>query len=272
VQPLNYASVVIAIASRNGPHRYGRYAYVLLAMMALMALGRFPIYFIMYFYVVSKLLESRRMSISGLGALKVGLVLAIVFSLSWLLLKQKLDEEGADLSDIATILRLYLLNYHVVGYHMLDYFVYANDSRIVGYTFPTTSLGIVGWALHLISKYSAVLPVFPNDYKGVMEMFNEGLYLSELDWSYNAFTTSILPFYADGGFIGVVFCYGLLGWLSTKGRRLGMHQIGPVFLMVTFMLTFSLFQPFVNAELPTSLLFLYLCNKYLCHGLRLRRR
>ena len=263
VQPLNYAAVVLAMVTRREGARYERYAYLILAMMAVMALGRFPIYFIIYFYLVSHLIEARPDRPRLGQTLRVGAVVAVVVYASWLLLASKLQEEGVDIDDLSTILRLYLLNYHVVGYHMLDYFIYAQDSRVIDYTYPTTSMGVIGWLLHLVSKYSGVLPLFPNSFKDVMEMFNEGIFLPELDWAYNAFTTSILPFYADGGYIGVLLGYGLLGWVSTRGRRLQNQFVGPVFLMVCFVLTFSLFQPVVQAELPLNLLFLSFCNQYL---------
>lgn len=264
VQPLNYAAVVLAMVTRPEGRRYDRYAYLVLAMMAGMTLGRFPIYFIIYFYFISFIMDSGLRSRRLRQVLKVSAVVAVVLYASWLLLVNKLQEYGTDVDNPSAVLRLYLLNYHVVGYHMLDYFIYAQDSGVVvDYPYPTTSMGVMGWLLHLLSKYSGVLPLFPNSFKDLMEVFNDGIYLPELGSFYNAFTTSILPFYADGGYMGVLLGYGFLGWISTRGRRLQHQMVGPVFAMVCFVLTFSLFQPVVQAELALNLLFLYFCNVYL---------
>jgi len=262
IQPLTYIAIVISVVAREDCSRNAIYTYSLLVMMSILTLGRFPIYYIIYFYLVNQILSVDKLN--GLTRFaKVTSVLALIVFSSWALLKSKLADEMSAVVDFSEILTTYVLNYHIVGYHMLDYVISSGSPDVMAYAYPTTSLGFFGWILHLLTKYSILLPVFPNSFMDLMETFNGGIYLEKLQWSYNAFTTSILPLYVDGGLIGIFFGFLIYGAISTSGRNLDCYRIRPMLLLVVFMLTFSLFQPFINSSLPMCALFLWLFNKYL---------
>jgi oligosaccharide repeat unit polymerase len=262
IQPLTLAAIVISVAIKSDGTKYYYYTYGLLAVMSLLTLGRFPIYYIIYFYAIRKLLQDVK-SGTFIEALKYILITICILYISWILLESKLIDEASNVINITDILRIYVLNYHIVGYHMLDNFISTNATSTTSYVYPTTSLGFIGWITHLLTKYSMALPTFPNSYMNLMETYNGGIYLDKLQWTYNAFTTSILPLYADGGIMGVFFGFLIYGIISTRSKNLDCYRLNPMFLLVLFMLTFSLFQPFINSSLPLSMFFIWLINKFL---------
>jgi hypothetical protein len=213
-------------------------------------------------YNINKILQNGK-SGAFIEVLKYILISICILYTSWILLESKLIDETSVVVDLIDVLRIYVLNYHIVGYHMLDNFISTSATGTTSYVYPTTSLGFIGWITHLLTKYSTALPTFPNSYMDLMEVYNSGIYLDKLQWAYNAFTTSILPLYADGGIMGVFFGFLIYGIISTRGKNLDCYRLNPMFLLVLFMLTFSLFQPFINSNLPLSMFFIWLINKYL---------
>lgn len=260
--PLTLSGVVIAVAASNEEVQYYIYAYVILFIMAASSLGRFPIYYMIYFQTVIIIIRESKKRVFTLRHFSSVFFIIILTYGAWKFLEIKLLN-GSELSlSLVDIVKMFLLNYHLIGFHTLDQ-VISSDYLTFDSVFPTTSLGIIGWDLHLLTKYSNVLPVFPNSYMILMENFNGGMYYPEFDWSYNAFTTHLLPYYADGGFFGVFMMSVIIGLLSTTGRLRDIYTIDPVFLLVVFLLTFSLFMPFINSTLPATLFFIWLFNRSL---------
>ena len=262
IQPLTLVAVVISISIKDENINYQYYAYTMLGMMSVVSLGRFPIYYMIYFYMVNQLLCNNKSREIGSLA-KTIIVLSLIFYISWFILSKKLVDTGSDVDNIIDIIRIYVLNYHIIGYHMLDNLVSLNYPENIDFVYPTTSLGFLGWFAHLLTKYSGFLPVFPNSYMDLMEIYNGGFYLDKLQWAYNAFTTSILPLYADGGVFGVFIGFFVYGIIAARGSNFNCYKISPVFILVIFMLTFSLFQPFINSSFPLCLFYLWIFNKFL---------
>ncbi|MDD2303648.1 MAG: O-antigen ligase [Prolixibacteraceae bacterium] len=266
IQPLTYAAIIIATITKIEGKKFTRYAYFLLFLMVIQTLGRFPMYYMIYLYVVNKIIDStisiqllrkkRNIIFKFLGTL---FVISVILYGAWKLQISKMEFEGRGL-DASMIIKTYLLNYHVIGFHMLDHFVYSNN---INYTFPTTSLGSIGWFLNLITKYSMVLPIFPNSFNELMEIYNNGLFLKTLNMPANAFTTCILPFYADGGFLGVFICFFLIGWFSKSGIQYNIYSANPIFISVVFFMTFSLFMPLISSILWSTVIWIVIINKYL---------
>jgi hypothetical protein len=103
----------------------------------------------------------------------------------------------------------------------------------------------------------------------LLKVFNEGIYFDKLNWYYNAFTTNILPMYADGGVAGVFIGFFIYGLISKSGSNLDCFRINPIFLLTIFLMTFSLFQPLTHNTLPLSLAFIWLLEKILIREYRL---
>lgn len=266
ILPATYAAIVIATVTKIEGKKFIRYGYLLLILMSILNIGRFPLYFMIYLFIITKILDNNITSQSVIkrknAILKFAGLVIIVFLIlyiAWEMQISKMKFEGRNL-DAYEIIQRFLLNYHIIGFHMLDHFVYSND---INYTFPTTSLGSIGWFLHLTTKYSEVLPVFPNSYMNLMEIYNDGLFLKELDQPANAFTTCILPFYADGGFLGVFGSFFFIGWFSKSGVQYDIYSANPIFISVIFFMTFSLFQPLISSLLWPTVFFIWAFNKYL---------
>jgi hypothetical protein len=94
----------------------------------------------------------------------------------------------------------------------------------------------------------------------LMEIYNGGFYIEQLEFPYNAFTTSILPFYADGGLLGVCSFFLLFGFISNFGSRLSITKGNVYFVAILFFLTFGIFTPIISSSMLLVLLFLFLIN------------
>jgi len=264
IKPLTYATIIISVTVSIEGKNFINYGYLLLFLLSISTLGRFPLYFMIYIYAISRIINKKHQSIvkrkrNFIKILSLILVIGLILYLAWELQISKMEFEGRNL-DAFEIIKKYLLNYHIIGFHMLDHFVLSGSNK---YVFPTTSLGQIGWYLHLLTKYSGFLPVFPNSYKNLMEIYNSGLFLTELNQPANAFTTCILPFYADGGSVGVFFIFFIIGWFSKSGVRYNIYTANPIFISVAFFMTFSLFMPLISTTFVPTILFILLFNKYL---------
>jgi oligosaccharide repeat unit polymerase len=254
IQVIILSSIIITFCINDKYKKYKKYGYINLIMISIITLGRFPIYYIIYFMIIDRLNNSNKLKL-----VRSILMIAFIFYIAFYILNIKLMTEGENYNINETI-NYYLLNYHIIGFHMIDNYINSNN---LDYIYPSTSLGIVGWYLHLLTKYSILLPEFPNSFMELMDIINKGFYFPELGKNYNAFSTSIIPFYADGGFIGIFVGFSFYGWLSTRGNLFDLYATNPYFLSVVFMLTFSIFQPFINLALPGCFLFIWVFNKWI---------
>ena len=251
-QPLNLAAIIIFFCVKTVNVKFIKTAYLLLFVIAISELGRFTIYYLIFFLFIDRVLLNNNMTkiktdFINNNKIKSYFIIIFIVSTTLFLQLRKITSERGDV-DAVEVIQKFGLNYHVVGFHMLDKFV-VNDIQTDSYSFPSTSLGDVGWYFELVTKYSKVLPVFKNSFKELMEYFNDGIFIEELDFPYNAFTTNILPFYADGGIFGVIFMFFIIGRISKLGKNYSIYRINPIFICTVLLFNFSLFMPLLSTKL-----------------------
>lgn len=256
ITPLVLVAMTVAVCASNSGRSYMKYAYALGAMLALYSLGRFPIYYMLYYFIVHKLsMNSRPAFIKSINVKVLILILAVLMSLVFFS-NAKSTAEGGEMV-IIDLIRIYFINYHLVGFHYLDWVITSEDPMLLVFDFPSTSLGIVNWFLHLFTKYTLLVPVTDNSFMNALEIFNSGMFFDELDWTYNAFTTGLTPLYLDGGVVGTFLMMSLTGFLAGLPKSVDSFCINPYFLLVTFYMTFSLFQPILSSYLVVSFIFMF---------------
>lgn len=251
-KPINLAAIIIFFCVKTVNVKFIKTAYLLLFVIAISELGRFTIYYLIFFLFLDRVILKNnipRIKTDFIKNNKIKSYFIITFIVSTTLFLQlrKITLERGNV-DAVEVIQKFGLNYHVVGFHMLDKFV-VNDIQTDSYSFPSTSLGDVGWYLELVTKHSQILPVFKNSFKELMEHFNDGIFIEELDFPYNAFTTNILPFYADGGIYGVIFMFFIIGRISKLGKNYSIYRINPIFICTVLLFTFSLFMPLLSTKL-----------------------
>lgn len=262
INPLVIVAAIVAVAASNSERSYMRYAYTLTIMLALFSLGRFPIYYLLFFYIVNRLISGNAIKSDRFINLRTLVVIMVLLFCTVVFSNFKVGSEDRVFA-LSDLIKIYFIDYHVVGFHMLDYAINVDDSRLLDFEFPTTSLGSVGWLLHHFTKYIHVIPLFDNSFIYAMEIFDGGMYFDELNWSYNAFTTGLLPLYLDGGYVGVFGIVFLYGMLSGLPKGLSFFHVNPYFLLVIFLMMFSLFQPITSFYLLSSLVLMFLFITYL---------
>jgi len=257
IYPLTLACIIFFSLVEAQSRKYIGYSYILLFLLSIQTLGRFPIYYLLYFYFLSNFILDfeRKRQLMLFNKARKFLVISSVFILIIYFQLSKISTLGP--VDFSELIEKFFLNYHIVGFHLLDHYI-VNES--FSYSFPTTTLGNFGWFLHVISKNISIFSEFPNSYMELMEIYNGGFYIKQLEFPYNAFTTSILPFYADGGLWGVGSFFMLFGFISNFGSRLSITKGNVYFVAILFFLTFGIFTPIVSSSMLLVLLFLVLIN------------
>jgi hypothetical protein len=254
--PLVLVAMTVAVCASNSGRSYMKYAYALGVMLALYSLGRFPIYYMLYFFIVHKLsMSSRPALIKSINIKVLILILAVLISLV-LFSNAKSTAEGSEMV-IHDLIKIYFLNYHLIGFHYLDWVITSGDPMLLVFDFPSTSLGIVNWFLHLFTKATLLVPVIDNSFMNSQEIFNSGMFFQELGWTYNAFTTGLTPLYLDGGVVGTFLMMSLTGFLAGLPKSVDSFCINPYFLLVIFYMTFSLFQPLLSFYLVVSFVLMF---------------
>lgn len=247
-RPLTLAAIIIFFCVRKVNVNFIKTAYFLLIIISIYELGRFTIYYLIFFLFIDRIILNKNLTRTKLNnKIKSYFIIFFIVSTSIFIQLRKITLERGNV-DVVEVIQKFGLNYHVVGFHMLDKFV-INDIQTDYYSFPSTSLGEFGWYVELLTKYSEVLPVFKTSFRELMEYFNDGIFIEELDFPYNSFTTNILPFYADGGLFGVIFMFFIIGRISKLGKNYSIYRINPIFITTVLLFTFSLFMPLFSIYL-----------------------
>jgi hypothetical protein len=258
VNPMTLIASVFAVALKSNRSKMRFYYVSLMLMQALSSLGRFPIYYLIYLMVVDLIISKK----VNFKILIIYLICAVsLVGLSIKLLVDKLNSESNLGFDIYEILEKFVINYHIIGFHMIDKYIGRDFNINYDWTFPTVSLGFFGWLTHLVTKSIGFL-VFPNNYMLFMEDFNGGFYFEELGWSYNAFTTGLLPIFADGGILAICFFYYIYGKIARIAYGGSIWLTEPMLILVTMLLLFSIFQPLNMVALPITTIYTLLIFKY----------
>ena len=243
LQPLNYAVITVSVVTPGLKNSLSFVALICL-MDAVLTLGRFPIYHFMYFLCVISFVNSKVKRTASVIGFRLIATVPIILAVSiWLLIGKLISEDNLVVGSLSDIIRLFLVNYHFIGFHMIDHLLDLEASGVLEVPNLKVGLGFLDWFIYQLIKVLGVPIVYDNSYMNIKSIFNAGIYLKGLDYTYNAFSSNLMPLYVAGGSVGVVvghFMFGLMAKLSC--RKTG-FAVNPYFLSLMFCMTFGIFQP-----------------------------
>lgn len=262
IEPISYTAVILNTVSLQNKKVVFRNNALILLLMSVSTLGRFPIYFLLFLVLYRVMVEeSMRKGINLKKILRSSFMLvSLVLGASIFVIK-KIESSLAMDIPITETLRLYVLNYHFVGFNILD--ARLPEVAKESYYFPSLSAGYINWYIHLLAKAAHISNLFPNTFMLFMEKYTNGIYLEQLMNSYNAFTTHLLLIYAESGRLGVLIISTFLGYIANHRPKFINHIVSPYSLLIYFTLVFSLFQPLVQTLLPPTGFIMALTIKWL---------
>lgn len=247
IVPLGVFAVAHWLCSR---HKIGLWRFAAASFFCLDALlkaGRFPLYFLFFFFAVSRLI--------GVTRIRVWVYVVVGCGLAFGALLLSLAREGLDIDSgwevISNLLRIGVLNYHVVGFYIFQKI--SNSATFVGtlgagsYTF-----GFASYFLALVGRRAGFDVTYAQ--QGLNIALTNEIYIPTLG-TYNAFGTNMLPLYLDAGILGVAAGFYVLGWLVRGGLRRG-SQVEAIDVVALFTMVFGIFQPLIMSAyflLPLSI-------------------
>lgn len=240
--PLNIALVVL-LSIYSSSKRFYMLSGLIFSYLTISAFGRFPLYYFAYFLLLYSIIRGHRLFSRKNVLLVICIVLLVSFSV--FLLASKVNAESGLSVDLLEVIKLYLVNYHFIGFQMIDHLVTMREQGLLSYGYGSTSSGYLNWIGYLVSQELGVNLIKENSFMELQSIFNAGLYLPELDHTYNAFSTNLVPLIADLGIVWCIFFHFSLGF-TIKIMAMFSRQYSCLlsFVVVTlFCMTFGLFQP-----------------------------
>lgn len=203
---------------------------------ALIKLGRFPLYFYVFFIIIGHYIGTYRQKTYIVIPITVTIVALSVYMV---IARQSFIGE-VDQDMIMNIFDKAVLKYHVAGFYVLDKLkdsnVFKTCSIIPYYTF-----GYIQYIMSIIYRRFDIHMEYPQ------QIFNLTL-ADSIDTKigvYNAFSTNLLPIYLDGGIPFCIIIYFLLGFLFRARFNTQYLFLSPINIIVLFVMIFGIFQPII---------------------------
>ena len=210
---------------------------VFFSIDAAIKIGRFPLYFAMFFLAYIHL--------TGVYVFKIKYIIAFivgVLSISFYLLILRASFVGEFNVDLIQLMfEKAFINYHIVGFYILDAFTQMKGMEHYS-AFPYYTLGFFQYMASLFLRRVGVDIEYPQQHLNVV--LSNPVDIGVMGYS-NAFGTNLLPLYLDGGFILCFIVFFIMGWLlRTRICSIG-KGFSPINLIVAFTMFFGIFQPVI---------------------------
>lgn len=243
IQPLNYAIITVLVVTPGLKNRLSFVALICL-IDAVVTLGRFPMYHFMYFFFVISFINSKLKRTASVINFRFIAALSIFLGVSiWLLLAKLISQDSLVVGSLLDIIRLFLVNYHFIGFHMINHLLDLEATGGIEVPNLKVGLGFLDWFIYQLIQTLGVPIVYDNSYMNIKSIFNAGIYLKGLDYQYNAFSSNLMPLYVAGGSLGVVIGHFMIGLMAKLSCRKTGFAVNPYFLSLMFCMTFGIFQP-----------------------------
>lgn len=251
IEPASYTAIILNTVSRDNSKTVFRNNALILLFMSARTLGRFPLYFLIFLMIYSAITEERTVKkFNWKKALNISFITVSILLITASLVINKIESQLGMNIPIPETLRLYVVNYHFVGFNILD--LRLPEVGKESYYFPSLSAGYLDWFAHLLAKAFNLEGLLPNTFMLFMEKYTSGIYIEQLGHSYNAFSTHLLLIYAESGRLGVLFISAFLGYLGNSQPKYANQIVSPYTVLIYLTLAFSLFMPFLQMMLPTT--------------------
>jgi hypothetical protein len=209
---------------------------------AVIHLGRFSFYYFAVVLLAGVLTGRLKLSLIKGGALGIAIMLlgVMFFSVRY----------GATLDyvpdlDIANYFVDSILNYHIVGFAILDKFV---SGDVV---FPDASVPVLwlGFVEGLVSSMLKVVGLSGGGPYATFGAFLQTVIIYTDNGYYNAFGTNILPYYLDGGTAFSVLAFFCVGAIICWPMNRTFETVGRFSLIVWIAMVMGIFQPVIVGPL-----------------------
>ena len=131
LQPLNYAVITVLVVTPGLKNSLSFVALICL-MDAVLTLGRFPIYHFMYFLCVISFVNSKVKRTASVIGFRLIATVPIILAVSiWLLIGKLISEDNLVVGSLSDIIRLFLVNYHFIGFHMIAHLLDLEASGVL---------------------------------------------------------------------------------------------------------------------------------------------
>lgn len=208
---------------------------------ALIKVGRFPLYFAMFFLLYAHLSGAHRFKLRNTFIILIGII-----SISVFFLFLRLSFVGQiDYKLLILVIEKAIINYHIIGFYILDIFLERSDlvhhSAIPLYTF-----GYFQYLASLLLRRVGVDIQYQQ--QDLNLALTEPINIEDLG-VYNAFGTNLLPLYLDGGIILCIIGMYIIGFLLRTGIGNTSRTFSAINLIAVFVMIFGIFQPLINSGL-----------------------
>lgn len=233
--PLGIFFIILWLCRKQHGGLWFLYTTAFFMLDAIIKLGRFPLYYYVFFLVLGHIMGTFKLSFLRI----VPMLIVLPVSSVYLLLARKSFTGILDMQLLSNIIDKSIIKYHIIGFYLLDFL---KDDPIFpkSFLFPNYTFGYFHYILSLIGRRFGFSFEYPQQVLNIA--LTEPTYLRTVgDW--NAFSTIILPFYLDGGIIFSFIMFYFLGYLLRTGPGVGFRTLSPLNVISVFIMFFGLFQP-----------------------------
>lgn len=225
---------------------------------AFIRLGRFPLYYYVFFLVVAHLIGTFKLTFFRI----IPMLLVLPVSIVYLSLTRESFIGKINANLIASMLEKTVLKYHVTGFFILDSLKDRSDLKTIS-IFPSYTFGYFQYILSLFLRRFGISIEYPQQSLNIA--LTEAMYIDSIGLS-NAFSTNILPFYLDGGIIFSFLMFYLFGFLLRTGPSSGFQNLSPINVIAAFVMVFGIFQPVAITGLFFLPIIMHILFEFISHA------